>query len=278
MNLASFTQNIFDFSGKTAVITGGAGVLCAEMCKALAVCGANVVIVDINPSPGKALAEEINQANGVAISLTGNVLERESLESVKEQTLSHFGKIDILINGAGGNNAKATTSVTTPFFDLPSEALRWVFDLNLMGTMLPCQIFGKSMVAQKSGTIVNISSMNALRPLTRIPAYSAAKAGVSNFTQWLAVHMAQEYSPDIRVNAIAPGFFLTEQNRFLLTDKESGNLTARGSTILAHTPMNRFGTPADLVGTVLWLLSPASAFVTGLVVPVDGGFSAFGGV
>jgi NAD(P)-dependent dehydrogenase (short-subunit alcohol dehydrogenase family) len=164
------------------------------------------------------------------------------------------------------------------FFDLPTDALRFVFDLNILGTVLPSQVFGKYMEEQQEGVILNISSMNALRPLTRIPAYSAAKAGVSNFTQWLAVHMAQEYSADIRVNAIAPGFFLTEQNRFLLTDEETGELTSRGQSIIDHTPMNRFGDPDDLLGAVLWLLSPASAFVTGAVVPIDGGFSAFSGV
>ncbi len=192
--------------------------------------------------------------------------------------MAKFGRVDILVNGAGGNKPAATTSPEQPFFDLPAEALRWVFDLNLMGTILPAQVFGKMMAAQKNGIILNISSMNAFRPLTRIAAYSAAKAGVSNFTQWLAVHMAQEYSPAIRVNAIAPGFFLTEQNRFLLTDKEIGELTPRGRSILAHTPLNRFGSPDDLLGTLFWLVSPASAFVTGMVVPVDGGFSAFSGV
>jgi NAD(P)-dependent dehydrogenase (short-subunit alcohol dehydrogenase family) len=192
--------------------------------------------------------------------------------------ITELGHVDILINGAGGNKPQATTSQDLKFFDLPADAFRWVFDLNMLGTILPTQVFAKMMAVQGSGIILNISSMNAFRPLTRIPAYSAAKAGVSNFTQWLAVHMAQEYSPAIRVNAIAPGFFLTEQNRFLLTDKETGELTARGQTIIQHTPMGRFGTPDDLVGTVLWLVSPASAFVTGIVVPIDGGFSAFSGV
>jgi len=200
------------------------------------------------------------------------------VEIAAQTVLSTFSRVDILINGAGGNKPAATTNPDQRFFDLPSDALRWVFDLNLMGTILPCQVFGRLMADQKSGVILNISSMNAFRPLTRIAAYSAAKAGVSNFTQWLAVHMAQEYSPEIRVNAIAPGFFLTEQNRFLLTDKNTRELTARGKSILSHTPMARFGAPDDLIGTVIWLLSPASAFVTGIVVPVDGGFSAFSGV
>jgi NAD(P)-dependent dehydrogenase (short-subunit alcohol dehydrogenase family) len=183
-----------------------------------------------------------------------------------------------VINAAGGNNPQATTSPDLSFFDLPEDALRFVFDLNIAGTIIPSQVFGRSMAERGEGTILNISSMNAFRPLTRIPAYSAAKAGVSNFTQWLAVHMAQEYSPHIRVNAVAPGFFLTEQNRFLLTDPETGELTDRGRTIIEHTPMGRFGEPEELLGTVLWLLSPASGYVTGIVVPVDGGFSAFSGV
>jgi len=206
------------------------------------------------------------------------VLDRASLEKVSKEVLARFGKVDCLINAAGGNKPAATTSAEMKFFDIPADALRWVFDLNIIGTVLPSQIFGKLMADQKYGNILNVSSMNAFRPLTRIPAYSAAKAGVSNFTQWLAVHMAQEYSPNIRVNAIAPGFLLTNQNRFLLTDKDSGELTARGKSIIAHTPMGRFGEPEDLCGAVLWLISPASAFVTGTVVPLDGGFSAFAGV
>jgi len=214
----------------------------------------------------------------MAIGLGCDVLDKANLQEVAQNIRTELGGVDLLINGAGGNRPQATTSKEIPFFDLSGDVLRWVFDLNLMGTILPSQIFGKIMAEQKSGVILNISSMNAFRPLTRIPAYSAAKAGVSNFTQWLAVHMAQEYSPEIRVNAIAPGFFITDQNRYLLTDKESGSLTERGKTIISHTPMGRFGAPEDLIGTVLWLLSPASAFVTGVVVPVDGGFSAFSGV
>jgi NAD(P)-dependent dehydrogenase (short-subunit alcohol dehydrogenase family) len=192
--------------------------------------------------------------------------------------MHEFGRLDGLINAAGGNRPDATTSPDRSFFDLPEEALRFVFDLNLMGTILPSQILGQLMAQRGEGVILNVSSMNAFRPLTRIAAYSAAKAGVSNFTQWLAVHMAQEYSPRIRVNAIAPGFFLTEQNRFLLTDQQTGALTPRGETIITHTPMQRFGTPEDLLGAVLWLLSSASAFVSGVVIPIDGGFSAFSGV
>jgi NAD(P)-dependent dehydrogenase (short-subunit alcohol dehydrogenase family) len=271
-------DEFYDFSGSTAVITGGTGFLGAEMCKTLAALGAKVAILDINLEKTKLLASEINAAGGTAAAFDCNVLSRESIEGVAQEIDSSFGTVDILINAAGGNKPQATTSDALSFFDLPMDALRWVFDLNLLGTILPSQIFGKGMAQRNSGTILNISSMNAFRPLTRIPAYSAAKAGVSNFTQWLAVHLAQEYSPNIRVNAIAPGFFITDQNRFLLIDAESGELTDRGRTILGHTPMNRFGVPEDLLGTMLWLVSPASAFVTGIVVPVDGGFSAFSGV
>lgn len=268
-------QQLFDLSGKTAVVTGGAGVLCAEMCRALTSAGANVAVLDLNAAAAEALAAELGPRS---IGVACNVLDKASIEAAAQTVIAKFGRIDILVNGAGGNKPQATTNAEQSFFDLPAEALRWVFDLNLMGTILPSQVFGKLMAEQKSGVILNISSMNAFRPLTRIAAYSAAKAGVSNFTQWLAVHMAQEYSSEIRVNAIAPGFFLTEQNRFLLTDKDTGKLTARGKSILGHTPMNRFGSPDDLTGALLWLVSPASAFVTGIVVPLDGGFSAFSGV
>jgi NAD(P)-dependent dehydrogenase (short-subunit alcohol dehydrogenase family) len=271
-------QNAYDFSNKTIVVTGGAGILCASMCRTLAASGAAVAILDLNQEATEKLAAEIQTTGGKAIGFGCNVLEKASIEAAAQKVLALYGKVDILINGAGGNKPQATTSAETSFFDLPTEAVRWVFDLNLIGTILPSQVFGKIMAQQKSGNILNISSMNAFRPLTRIPAYSAAKAGVSNFTQWLAVHMAQEYSPEIRVNAIAPGFFLTDQNRFLLTDKETGELTTRGKTIINHTPIGRFGTPDDLLGTILWLVSPASAFVTGIVIPVDGGFSAFSGV
>lgn len=268
-------NSLFDLSGKAAVVTGGAGILCAEMCRALAAAGAKIAVLDLRLEPAEALAAELG--NG-AIGLACNVLDKASVETAAQKIVSAYGRVDILVNGAGGNKPQATTNPEQSFFDLPADALRWVFDLNLMGTILPSQVFGKIMAEQKSGVIINISSMNSFRPLTRIAAYSAAKAGVSNFTQWLAVHMAQEYGPEIRVNAIAPGFFLTEQNRFLLTDKETGVLTPRGQQILAHTPAARFGNPNDLAGTLLWLVSPASAFVTGIIVPVDGGFSAFSGV
>ena len=252
--------------------------MCSSLCRALATAGAKVAILDLDSSAAQKLAKEIVESGGVAVGLGCNVLEKPSIQAAAQEVVALFGGVDLLINGAGGNRSQATTSKEVSFFDLPEDMLRWVFDLNLMGTILPSQVFGKIMTEQKQGAILNISSMNAFRPLTRIAAYSAAKAGVSNFTQWLAVYMAQEYSPEIRVNAIAPGFFITEQNRFLLTDKDTGTLTQRGNTIITHTPMGRFGVPEDLVGTVLWLLSPASAFVTGIVVPIDGGFSAFSGV
>ncbi len=269
---------MYDFSGKTLVITGGTGILGSDIACALAGCGAQVGILDLNLEPGKAVLARMG-ARAPQSELFGcNVLDRAGLEKTAADVLARFGKIDGLINAAGGNKPQATTGPDLKFFDLPTDALRWVFELNIIGTILPCQVFGKIMAAQGYGTILNISSMNAFRPLTRIPAYSAAKAGVSNFTQWLAVHMAQEYSSRIRVNAIAPGFFLTQQNRFLLLDRETGELTTRGKSILAHTPMARFGEAEDLFGAVLWLLSPASAFVSGTVVAIDGGFAAYSGV
>jgi len=261
-----------------AAITGGGGVLCGTMARALGENGVRVAVLDLNGEAAERVAADVRAAGGEAIAVVVDVLDRDSIETAAQQVVDAFGRVDILINGAGGNKKQATTSPELSFFDLPADAVRWVFDLNFLGTLLPCQVFGKLMAEQGEGCILNISSMNAFRPLTRIPAYSAAKAAVSNFTQWLAVHMAQEYSPRIRVNAIAPGFFLTEQNRFLLTDEATGELTPRGRTIIDHTPMGRFGEPEDLVGTVLWLLSPGAAFVHGVVVPVDGGFSAFSGV
>ncbi len=268
----------YDFTGQTVVITGGAGVLGSDIALALANCGAQLAILDLRLEQGQALLERLGRHAENAALFHVDVLKMESVQNAAREVLTRFGKVDCLINAAGGNQPQATTNPDHRFFDLPTEALRWVFDLNLLGTIIPCQIFGRIMAERSSGIILNVSSMNAFRPLTRIPAYSAAKAGVSNFTQWLAVHMAHEYSPRIRVNAIAPGFFLTDQNRFLLKDRETGDLTARGKSILAHTPMARFGDPEDLIGAVLWLLSPASAFVTGTILPIDGGFSAYSGV
>jgi len=267
-----------DFTGQTVAITGGTGVLGGEMACALACLGANVAMLDRNVAHAAALMERMGPHASRAAVIETDVLDRASLERALDLLVQRFGRVDALINAAGGNHPKATTGASGSFFDLPPDALRWVFDLNLIGTILPSQVFGRAMAADGAGNILNVSSMNAFRPLTRIAAYSAAKAGVSNFTQWLAVHMAREYSPRIRVNAIAPGFFLTDQNRFLLTDESTGELTDRGRTIIGHTPMGRFGQPEDLLGAVLWLLSPASAFVTGIIVPIDGGFSAFSGV
>jgi len=278
MNLEELTT-FYDFSGRTVVVTGGAGVLGSEIASALLGCSANVVLLDLNQELARETIDSFPEAiRQRATRVFGNVLEIETLHQANETVQNRFGAVDILINAAGGNHPSATTTPDLSFFDLPLDALRHVGDLNLLGTILPCQVFGRGMADRGEGAILNISSMNAFRPLTRIPAYSAAKAAINNFTQWLAVHMAQNYSTHIRVNAIAPGFFLTEQNRFLLTDEESGDPTPRGQAILAHTPMKRYGVPEDLLGAVLWLLSPASAFVTGTVIPIDGGFSAYSGV
>jgi NAD(P)-dependent dehydrogenase (short-subunit alcohol dehydrogenase family) len=277
MDLGQLTR-LYDFSGQTIVITGGTGILGGEIACALVGCGANVAMLDRNLDPAEGLIHRMEPRANQAVAIYGDVLDPESLRHAVQVIAEKFGAIHGLVNAAGGNKPQATTTADLSFFDLPLDALRWVFDLNILGTMLACQVFGKVMAEKGEGRILNISSMNAFRPLTRIPAYSAAKAGVSNFTQWLAVHMAQVYSPRIRVNAIAPGFFLTRQNKFLLMEEQSGALTERGRSIIAHTPLGRFGEPEDLFGAVFWLLSPASAFVTGVVVPIDGGFSAYSGV
>ena len=271
-------QALFNVQGQTAVVTGGSGGLGAAMAKALGQAGVRVTIISRREETAQKTAQEIQSAGGQALGLSCDVGDRVALERTLEQITGTFGPVDILVNGAGGNQPGATTSPTLSFFDLDNDAVDAVFDLNFSGTLKCCQVFGREMAERRQGCIINIASMNSLRPLTRIPAYSAAKAAVTNFTQWLAVHMAQEYSANIRVNAIAPGFFLTDQNRFLMTDEQTGEYTARGKTVLAHTPMGRLGDPADLVGTLLWLVSPAAKFVTGIVVPVDGGFSAFSGV
>lgn len=277
MNQA-YLQELFGLEGRVAVVTGGGGVLCSAMSRALGQMGAKVAVLDINLEAAQRVADDIEAHGGRAIAAHCNVLDKASIQEAEQTVSQALGPVDILINGAGGNKKEATTSEELPFFDLPADALQWVFNLNFVGTLLPSQVFGKIMAERKRGVILNISSMNAFRPLTRIPGYSAAKAAVSNFTQWLAVHMNQEYSPKIRVNALAPGFFLTQQNRFLLIDEETGNLTPRGKTIIDHTPMGRFGAPEDLISTMVWLLSDGASFVNGIVVPVDGGFSAFSGV
>ncbi len=267
-----------DLSGEIVAITGGGGVLCSAMARAIGASGAAVALLDIAEDAARRVADQIASDGGRAVAVPCSVLEKDQLMRAAETITAELGTPTALINGAGGNRPEATTSELCPFFDLPKEAVRWVFDLNFLGTFLASQVFGRIMARAERGCIVNVSSMNALRPLTRIPAYSAAKGAVSNFTRWLAVHMNQEHSPNIRVNAVAPGFFLTEQNRFLLIDERTGELTPRGQAIIDHTPAGRFGDPQDLVGTVLWLLSDSARFVNGIIVPVDGGFSAFGGV
>jgi len=276
MTLSDVTK-MYDFSGRVVVVTGGTGVLGGEMVRALVGCGAKVAILARNLEKANTLVSQL-AAPAQTLVVKGDVLHRESLRRVAQAVVAEFGRIDGLINAAGGNHPQASTKPDLSFFDLPEDALRFVFDLNLLGTILPSQAFGRQMAEQGEGVILNVSSMSAIRPLTRVISYSAAKAGEDSFTQWLADHLAREYSPRIRVNAIAPGFFLTEQNRFLLTDQQTGRLTARGESVINHTPMGRFGLPEDLLGTVLWLLSSASSFVTGVVVPVDGGFSAYAGV
>jgi NAD(P)-dependent dehydrogenase (short-subunit alcohol dehydrogenase family) len=272
-----FIQGLFSLQSKTAVITGGTGVLGTSMAKALAQAGANVVIIGRRKEAGQAVADEIQKAGGKAMAVQADVLQLEDLKSAKEKILSAFGTIDILVNAAGGNMPGATIGVDKTFFDLDPKAFQQVVDLNLLGTVLPSQIFGEVMATKKVGVIINISSMSAFRPITRVVGYSAAKAAVSNFTGWLAIEMAKKYGAGIRVNAISPGFFITEQNRALLTNPD-GSLTARGASVIQSTPFGRFGEPEELIGTLLWLCSDASKFVSGVDVPVDGGFNAFCGV
>jgi NAD(P)-dependent dehydrogenase (short-subunit alcohol dehydrogenase family) len=281
-------QNLVDdVKGKCCVITGGAGVIGTSLVECLARVGVKVAILDLNAELALKKAKDISSlTGGMVIGLSGNVLEKESLAKAKKVVNEQLGPIDILINAAGGNNPKATTTAETiedkdldhlegTFFGLETEAFRKVFDLNFIGTIIPSMVFTRDMIERKQGVILNISSMNSYRPLTRIPAYSAAKASINNFTAWLAVHLARQ---NIRVNAIAPGFFLTDQNRFLLYDQETGTLSARGNKIIAGTPMKRFGTPDELQGALLYLVSDMSKFVTGIVLAVDGGFSAYSGV
>jgi NAD(P)-dependent dehydrogenase (short-subunit alcohol dehydrogenase family) len=273
-----YINELFNLKGQVAVVTGGGGVLCGALSRALGKAGAKVAVLDIFVDAAQKVVDDVVKEGGQAIAVKCDVLDKASIEAAKDVVLEKFGRVDILINGAGGNKKQATTGPDMPFFDLPADAVQWVFNLNIIGTLLPSQVFGKLIAEQGEGSILNISSMNAFRPLTKIPAYSGAKAAVSNFTQWLAVHMSQNYSTKVRVNAIAPGFFLTTQNRFLLLDETSGKWTPRGQQILDHTPMGIFGDPEDLIGTVFWLLSPSAKFVHGVVVPIDGGFSAYSGV
>ncbi|MCE5276474.1 MAG: SDR family oxidoreductase [Planctomycetaceae bacterium] len=271
--------NLFDIRGKVVVITGGAGVLGKHMAVRLAELGAKVAVGHYDAPRAQAVCDEIRLAGGTAAPVVLNVLDKAQAEQALAGVVETLGPVDVLINGAGGNKKEATcVPPQSEFFDIPTDAFRAVFDLNCIGTLIPSQVFGRHMAQRGRGVIINVSSMNAFRPLTRIAAYSAAKAAISNFTQWLATYMCQNHTADIRVNAIAPGFFLTRQNRFLLVDEKTGQPTPRGQQILAHTPMARYGEPDELMGTLVWLISDASKFVTGIVVPVDGGFSAFSGV
>ena len=276
-----------EFKDKVCVITGGAGVIGSSIVRGLASTGMKIVILDINKELAEKVSAEIQAETGAKVlGLEANVLSRESLEEARSTIHEKFGRINYLINGAGGNSPKATTQIETmdsgnkedwekTFFGLEMEGFDWVFDLNFKGTLLPSMVLGKDLVEDGSGAILNISSMNSFKPLTKIPAYSAAKSAVNNFTEWLAVHLAKT---GVRVNALAPGFFLTKQNHFLLVDVKTGNPTPRGQKIIANTPMGRYGEVDELQGTVLYLLSDLAKFVTGIVIPVDGGYSAFGGV
>jgi NAD(P)-dependent dehydrogenase (short-subunit alcohol dehydrogenase family) len=273
-----YLLGLFGLQEKVTVVTGGGGVLCGCMAKALARAGAKVAVLDLNLEAAQKVAQDIRAGGNAGLAVQADVLDQASLGQALTQISAQLGPVDVLVNGAGGNKKEATTSVDLSFFDLPRDAFQWVFNLNFLGTLLCCQVFGRPMAERDSGAILNIASLTALRPLTNVPAYSAAKAAVVSLTQWLAVHMSHNYSKNIRVNALAPGFFLTEQNRYLLFDQETGEPTPRASAILDHTPMARFGVPEDLIGVALWLLSPSAAFTHGTVVTVDGGFNAFGGV
>jgi len=276
-----------DLNNQVCVLTGGAGVIGTAIAKGLASVGIKTAILDINEEQATKVAQQIESESGITTrGYKANVLDKSSLEQAKEQINKDMGKITLLINGAGGNSPKATTQLEKldtesltdldkSFYGLEMEGFQWVYDLNFKGTLLPSMVFTKDMLDNKKGAVLNISSMNAYKPLTKIPAYSAAKASINNFTEWLSVHLAQV---GIRVNAIAPGFFLTNQNRFLLVDENTGKPTERGGKIIANTPMGRYGEVDELQGTVLYLLSDISKFVTGICIPVDGGYSAFGGV
>ena len=275
------SYRLFELSGKVAVVTGATGVLGGAMARGLARAGARVGVLGRRKERAEEVAAEIGNRGGEALALPADVLIGEQLEAARDALLERWGRVDVLVNAAGGNVPAATVSEDATFFGLPEEPLREVFALNLLGTVLPSQVFGEVMTrdqgSEAEGSIVNVSSMAAQRPLTRVVGYSAAKAAVENLTRWLAVELAHKYGPGLRVNAIAPGFFLGEQNRALLVH-EDGRLTERGQAIVEHTPARRFGEPEELVGTLIWLCSPAARFVTGVVVPVDGGFGAFSGV
>lgn len=270
-------QQLYDFTGKTVIVTGGTGALGGAIALAFAGLGANVAVLSRTGALSDEMAEAAKTISGHLVAFSANVLDKVTLLQAQQTIGERFGQAEILINAAGGHRADASTNPLS-FFDLPEEGLRYVSDLNWLGTVLPTQVFGRGMAEQKHGVILNISSMSAIRALSRHISYSSAKAAINNFTQWLAIYMASEYAPEIRVNAIAPGFFVTNINRSMLTNPQTGEPSARGAAVLAHTPMRRFGHPDDLAGAALWLASPAASFVTGIVVPVDGGFSAFSGV
>jgi NAD(P)-dependent dehydrogenase (short-subunit alcohol dehydrogenase family) len=271
------TRGPFDLSGRVAVVTGATGVLGGAMARGLAEAGARVGILGRRVERAKEVAAEIENAGGETLPLPADVLDREQLEAAREAALGRWGRVDILVNAAGGNVQAAAVAEDAEVFGVPEEALRQAMDLNLMGTVLPCQVFGEAMARAGAGSIVNVSSMAAQKPLTRVVGYSAAKAAVENLTRWLAVELSGKYGAGLRVNALAPGFFLGEQNRAMLVNGDGG-LTERGQRIVNHTPAGRFGEPEEVAGTVVWLCSPAASFVNGVVVPVDGGFSAFAGV
>lgn len=270
-------EDLFSLEGRVAVVTGATGVLGGEMATGLARAGARVGVLGRREERAKEVVREISGVGGEAVALPANVLDEGQLRDARDTVLGRWGSVDILVNAAGGNVPSATLSGDATIFDLSREAFGEVFDLNLVGTLLPIQVFGEAMARGAAGCIVNVSSMAAARAITRVAGYSAAKAAVENLTRWLAVDLAQRYGDAMRVNAIAPGFFIGEQNRAMLTE-EDGSLTERGRTIVQHTPAGRFGEPEELVGTIVWLCSPAAGFVNGVVVPVDGGFGAFSGV
>ena len=267
----------FDISGQVAVITGAGGIICGVMAREMAKKGAKVALLDLFVESAQKIADEINAAGGDAIAVKANVLDRASLEEARDAVVAKYGRIDVLINGAGGNKKQATVSPELDFFHLDVDAFKWVFDLNVTGAVLTTMVFGELLAKQGTGNVINIASMATYHPLTNTVAYCGAKAAVANFTEWMATHFNQNYSKNIRVNAIAPGFLLTTQNKFLM-QKEDGTTTDRGQRVLNKTPMGRYGDPEEMAGPVIWLCSEAASFVNGAVIPVDGGFSSFWGI